>query len=106
MIDWFAICHEMNQTEYKHLQESTVCMDTIPMPPDWWNSKVTPGKVKWYIDKDMSTEQVAEKLQKIKKNNWKTIAKIDQLPEEKPIKEVPYGWKLSKDQYFPDEMEQ
>ena len=50
------------------------------MPPDWWNSKVTPDKAKWYIDKGMSAQQVAEKLQRSIKTIEKALSKVGQLP--------------------------
>jgi len=101
--------NELKEYERHGSQESShrpIFHDVIDMGPDWYTRKITPAKIKWHIDRGLSIEQVAEKLNRSVKAIEKTFAKIGQLPVEKPIKEVPYGWKLTKDKYRPDETEQ
>lgn len=81
-------------------------VDFIDMGPDWTSRKVTPEKIKWHLDKGLTVEQIAEKFKRSVKKIETTFSKIGQIPVEEPIKEVPYGWKLTKDKYLPDETEQ
>ena len=91
---------------HRHTDSRPVIHDFIEMGPDWHTCRVTPAKIKWHLDKGLSVEQIAKKLNRSVKTIEKTFAKIGQLPIEKPIKEVPYGWKLTKDKYRPDGTEQ
>ena len=90
----------------KQPKEPLCVHDVIEMGPDWWSRKVTPEKIKWNLDKGLSVEQIAAKLNRSVKTIEATLAKLGQVPKEIPCKEIPYGWKISKERYMPDETEQ
>jgi hypothetical protein len=97
---------EFERYKSERVDEPVYYVDVIDMGPDWWNSIVTPEKIKWHLDRGLSFEQTAEKLRRTIKTIKKTLARIDEHPREKPIAEVPYGWRLTKKDYQPDEVEQ